>query len=70
MSESDLESWLTNNHVSVYNVSIVSLLYKLALSQVYSAKQLQGIVQCGAGGHLNKKTKQRLMSVIANDSGQ
>ena len=66
MSETDLESWLTNNYVCmlIYCHCSTDRLYHM---QVYSAKQLQGIVQCGAGGHLNKKTKQRLMSVIAND---
>lgn len=33
-------------------------------------KQLQNLVVCGAGGHLNKKTKQRLVSVIAANSNE
>lgn len=65
LSENDLETWLVQHNVSVCWKLKVSIVHAcVCLYQEYSTKELQSLVLCGSGGLLNKKSKQKLLSLL------
>lgn len=55
---------LVEDYIKAYYMSETDLEVWLRENKEYTSKQLHSLIVCGAGGHLNKKSKQKLLSII------